>query len=110
MIRVSIAIAACACSAKAVPPGAGSGTSTVAVATCDLVRAKVESLYRAEALQNEPKRVDAAVADNTRMVMSDCAKHPDRVAPCIAKAATLAELEQTCLVSLDDEGTEGEKR
>ena len=58
--------------------------------------------------QREPKRVDEYVADNTAMVMNDCAKNPAKLAPCLAAAATVAELEQECLIPLDDEGTEGE--
>jgi hypothetical protein len=93
--------------------GSGAGSSTVVVAnatTCDGVRAKIEELYRAEAQVKEPKRVEDAVADNTRMVLNDCAKDPAKFAPCIAKAASVADLEKLCLVPLDDEGTENETK
>ena len=56
----------------------------------------------------EPKRVDQAVADNTAMVLGDCVKTPATAVPCLAKAGSVADLEQRCLVALDDEGSEGQ--
>jgi hypothetical protein len=76
--------------------------------TCDSLRPKLEQLYRAEAQQKEPKRVEEAVADNTQMVLNDCAKQPGRVIACVDRARTLAEIEASCVVPLDDEGTETE--
>jgi len=112
---------ACACPSKQAggPAGGGSGsgsgsgsgvTATVNVdpSSCAGVRAKVEALYRAEAQQKEPKRIDDAVADNTAMVMADCAKAPAKIAPCIAGATSVAELEKACLVPVDEEGSEGD--
>jgi hypothetical protein len=114
---VAVALFACACPAKpATTTGAGSAagsdvTAPVTNATsCDGVKAKVEGLYRAEAQQKDPKRVDDAVADNTTMVMNDCAKDPAKFVPCLNKAGTIAEIEKQCLVPLDDEGTEGEHK
>lgn len=108
---VLVVMAACACPSKPTAvPQTGSGGSAVASGGCADARAKVEQLYRAEAQQKEPKRVDEATADNTQMVMTDCAKDPARVAPCLQKATTVAELEKQCLVPLDEEGTEGEQR
>ena len=102
-------LVACACPSKS-SQGPGSGSAPpVTGSGCDGIRARVESLYRAEAQQKEPKRVDEAVADNTAMVMSDCAKAPDKVAPCVAKAATVAEIEKACLIPIDEEGTEGDR-
>jgi hypothetical protein len=90
-------------------PAAGAGTAAVASnPACDALRPKIEQLYRAEAQTREPKRVDAAVADNTTMVLNDCVKAPDKVAPCVQAAATVRDLEARCLAPLDDEGTEGE--
>jgi hypothetical protein len=121
---VWLALVACACPSKPVTTGAGSGGagsgagSAVAVSanvapvtatTCDGVKARVEAMYRAEAQQKEPARVEEATSDNTTMVMNDCAKDGKLVA-CLAKVATIAELEKTCLIPLDDEGTEGEKK
>ncbi len=112
---VLFALVACACPSKqAAGPTVGSGSDTgsaatvVTAATCDGVRAKIEGLYRAEAQQKEPNRVDEAVADNTKMVMTDCAKDPAKFVPCLAKAQTIGELEKDCIVPLDEEGTEGE--
>lgn len=122
---VVLLLVACACPAKPSTNGGGGGGSsgsggsagpTVPVApagtatTCAEARAKVETMYRAEAQQKEPKRVDEAVSDNTTMVMTDCNKAPDRFVPCINKASTVAELEKQCLIPLDDEGTEGERK
>lgn len=116
-------VVACACPSKptneptggsqqgsAAGSGGGSGRPGVGLANgCDDVKSRVQGLYRAEAQQTEPKRVEEAVADNTAMVMADCAKQPQIAVPCIANAATVAELEKRCLVPIDDEGTEGEK-
>jgi hypothetical protein len=109
-----VLLMACACPAKptATPPASGSGSGSavapITATTCDQVKPRVEAMYRGEAQQREPARVDEAVADNTTMVMNDCAKDPGKRVPCLAKVATIAELEKTCLIPLDDEGTEGE--
>jgi len=108
----------CACSSThGTGPGSGStgtglGSAPVAegAKTCDDVKARIEQMYRGEAQVKEPKRVDEAVADNTAMVMKDCAKDPGKTVPCLASAGSVAELEKQCLVQLDDEGTEGEAR
>jgi hypothetical protein len=100
-------VAACACppAAKSVPPGTGSAVA--AQGTCEAARAHVAALYRAEAEAREPKRVEEATADNTAMALADCAKDPATRGPCLASAATVADLERNCLTPLDDEGTEG---
>jgi hypothetical protein len=106
-----LVLVACACPSKKPARQGGPGTATTPVATvttCDAVRPRVEQLYRAEAQAKEPKRVEEAVADNTQMVMNDCAKDPAKIVPCLAKAATVSELEKDCLIPLDDEGTEGQ--
>jgi len=92
--------------------GSGSGSAPVIsnAKTCADVKAKVEQMYRAEAQAKEPKRVDDAVADNTTMVMNDCNKDPATFVPCIAKAQSVVELEKQCVVPLDEEGTEGDKK
>jgi hypothetical protein len=108
-----VVLVACACPSKQ-PAGPGSGSvaggPAKPPATCADVQPKIEQLYRADAQQREPKRVDEAVADNTHMVMADCAKDPARAVPCLAAAASVAELEKQCLVPLDPEGTEGDQR
>ncbi len=90
--------------------GSGGGSAPVIKDAngCADIKAKVEQLYRAEAQAKEPKRVEAFVADNTTMVMNDCAKGPATAVPCIAKAQSILEIEKQCLVPLDDEGTEGD--
>jgi hypothetical protein len=98
-------VVACSGANENVPPTTGSGSAPAEL--CEGTRAKVEQLYRTEAEANEPKRVDAAVADNTQMVMNDCAKDPAKVAACISGISTIAELEAKCLHPLDEEGTEG---
>lgn len=107
---IVIGIALAACSGKQGTPGAGSGTGAVNTTPppggCDGIRPKVEQLYRAEAQAKEPSRVEDAVADNTRMVMLECATAPDKVSACLAGVATVMELETTCLAPLDDEGSE----
>jgi hypothetical protein len=44
------------------------------------------------------------------MIMNDCVKNPTKYAPCLAAAATVAQMEQECVIPLDDEGTEGEPK
>jgi hypothetical protein len=103
------ALVACACPTKQAPITGGSGSGSSVAPGCEGIRAKVEQLYRAEAQAKEPKRVEEAVADNTAMVMNDCAKAPAKMATCVGRVSTVAELEKTCLVQLDDEGSEGEE-
>jgi hypothetical protein len=108
-----LGIVVCGCSGKptATTGGQGSGGTAPVISgatTCADVKAKVEQLYRAEGQAKEPKRVDAFVADNTTMVMTDCAKDPATFVPCIAKAQSIVELEKQCLVPLDEEGTEAD--
>ena len=102
-----IAIALLGCGSGA-PPASNAPSGATASTPCAGVRGKVEQLYRAEAQAREPKRVDEAVADNTAMVMRDCAKTPAQTASCIAGVSTVADLEARCLVALDDEGSEGD--
>jgi len=90
-----LAVLACGCSGKpAAPPVTGSGATG---SSCDALRGKVEQLYRTEARTREPGRVNEAVneavADNTAMVMTDCAKAPAKATACISAATTVAELE-----------------
>jgi len=120
---VFVAVLACACSSKNGPTtggsqqGSGAGSDVAVVTppssakTCDEVKPRIEQMYRAEAKAKEAEaRVEEAVADNTAMVMKDCATDPSKIVPCLAKAPTVAELEKSCLVPIDDEGTEGEAR
>lgn len=89
--------------------GAGPGPGTGAKATsCEELRPRVEAMYRAEAQAREPKRVEEAVADNTTMVLNDCAKAPDKVIACVNGVASVADLESRCLAPLDEEGSEGD--
>ncbi len=85
-------------------PGHGSGSGA---SGCEAVRAHVERLYRAEAQSREPKRVDQAVADNTAMVLRDCAGAAQTIAPCLRSATTIQGVEG-CLPRLDEEGSEGD--
>jgi hypothetical protein len=118
---VLLVMVACACPNKQTAgPGTGSdgsagsgGAVTPPVTnanTCDEVKPRIEKLYRAEGQAKEPKRVEDYVADNTAMVMADCAKDPARFVPCISAAPTVAELEKQCTVPLDEEGTEGDAK
>lgn len=116
-LALVVAVVLCGCgNAPPVAPSGGTGTAVAAPGgspigtTCDGARGKVEQLYRAAAHDKEPARVTELVADNTAMVMHDCATAPDKIAACIAAAATASELETRCLVPLDDEGTEGDQR
>jgi hypothetical protein len=104
MTRAALAVVlVIACSGTPAQPGGGSDRAPA----CDALRGKLERLYREEALVKEPARVDEAVADNTAMVLHDCAKAPDRVARCVEAATSVAEIERTCVLPLDEEGSEG---
>jgi hypothetical protein len=115
MRLAAVILILCACGRKA-DPGTGTGTGTGTAQSCDSVRGNVEALYRVEAeaekaAAKDPAKVDVEemVADNTAMVMNDCAVQPAKVAPCAGQAKSAAELEERCLIPLDEEGTEGEQ-
>jgi hypothetical protein len=95
-----------ACSAPSAKPIAHA-TDVPTGPVCERVRPKLERLYRAEAEEREPTRVPEAIADNTQMVMNDCARDP-KVGDCVEAASSVAQIERTCLIPLDAEGSEGE--
>src|SRR5690606_14003086 len=98
-----------ACSGKrSARVGGGSGEGSAA-RVCEDLRAKVERLYRAEAEAQESGRVEEAVADNTSMVLNDCARAPAQVGPCVGEVSSVAELGGRGPVPLGDGGTEGEE-
>jgi hypothetical protein len=116
---VALIIVGCGNPAVIAPGGSSAGTAGSAGATsgvrptgtaCDAARAKVAQLYRASARGKQPARVEEIVADNTTMVMNDCVASPDKIAACVAAATTVSELEARCLIPLDDEGSEGDRR
>jgi hypothetical protein len=99
-------LAACACKNKTdTGPGGGNGSGTGGAVRCEEIKAHVEKLYRAEATGED---IDEQVADNTQMVMNDCERKPEAVATCARDATSVADLEQRCLIPLDQEGSEGD--
>ena len=106
MKALLLALAACACP-QATPSAGGKPAvdPLTAAPTCASVRVRIEQLYRADAQQNEPKRVDEATADNTEMVMRHCTP---QLAGCLDRAPTVADVEH-CLPALDAEGSEGDR-
>jgi hypothetical protein len=103
---VLVLLAGCACGKKdGTGPnggggnGTGTGTGTGNVADCEAVKAHVETLYAGS----------ETAADDVAMVMKDCAENPGLVAGCARNAKTAADLEQRCLIPLDDEGSEGDR-
>ena len=96
-------VAACACGGGGKK---GTGPGTDAGASCDGIKAHVEELYKAVATGD---LADEEVADNTQMVLNDCARDPAKVAACAAKAKTAADLEARCVSPLDEEGSEGDQ-
>ncbi|HSS01738.1 MAG TPA: hypothetical protein VLM79_31990 [Kofleriaceae bacterium] len=110
LLAVALFIAG-ACGSRPPPATTGGSASGSGEAggPCAAMRGRVAELYRAEARTKEPARVEEAVADNTAMVMTDCAQAPDKVAACLGTATTVADLEARCLAPIDDEGTEGDK-
>lgn len=109
---IVVALLACGSSPPQGPgaPGGGSASSAEPRTPCDAVRARVEQLYRSGARDRAPARIAELVADNTAMVMNDCRKAPDKTTACITAATSAAELETRCLIALDDEGSEGDRR
>jgi hypothetical protein len=111
-------LAACACkNGRGGGNGRGTGTGPPpGGGECGALQAHVEELYRAEALAAEEGTApatgtaerDEAIADNVTMVMNDCAAQPAKVAPCVKEATSVAELEDRCLIPLDEEGSEGD--
>jgi len=108
--------AACACKGSG-PATAGTGTGTgpgTAIgdgdpAACDGLAPHVEQLYRAAAARDaQAELTEGEVADNVAMVLGDCKAAPARVAPCVRAAPSVAQLEASCLIPLDDEGREGQ--
>ena len=110
-MRASLLIAVCACGGILIAcggPRPDARTTVIPPApatakTCNDVKPRVEDLYRTDPVS---KRGPDFVGDNTAMVMNDCAKRPELVA-CLARVATVADLEHQCLIPIDDEGTEG---
>ncbi len=115
---IAAALVACACPSKQAGTGTqttgggsgngSSGSGHVELTGCEAARSKVEALYRAEAQQHEPKRVDEAVADNTAMVMGECRHAPDKMTACLSGVTSVRELEAQCMRKLDEEGTEAD--
>jgi hypothetical protein len=115
-LALGFGLAACGRGAGGQGPGSGGnggGGTGAEVADCEAARAHVSQLYRADAnaqlAGKEPAVIDGIVADNTAMVMSECARDPGQVARCATAARSAPELERTCLAPLDDEGTEGDR-
>ena len=107
MKRALLAIVLAACGAKTKPIGPGPGPATI---SCADATANVTALYEAEAKATDQATHDVTfVDDNVAMVMKDCAADPAKVAPCAKTAPSVADLEQQCLIPLDEEGTEGQK-
>lgn len=101
-------LAGCACPNKQAGTvvtagnGSGSATATPTGTPCERATPKVQALYRADAQSDE------AIADNTAMVIAECNRAPDQVAPCIDGVTTVSDLETRCMPKLDEEGSEGD--
>lgn len=118
-----VLVLAGACSHSGPAGGGGGGSNagtgkpvdlpTTPITSCETARPKIEALYQADAEATMPgadkaqKRAEL-VADNTQMVLNDCAKTTATAVPCLARVTTVADLEAKCLIPLDDEGTEGD--
>lgn len=99
---------ACACkgSSSGGGTGPGTGTGTIDASACDAQLEHVRGLYGTASGRVEMS--EGEVADNVDMVMRECKAAPAKVAPCLAKATAVAQLERTCLPPLDDDGREGQ--
>lgn len=103
---IAAALALCAPGCKrGSDPGGGkaSGTGGVIAGPCAEVAGAVRELYRSESTGNPELDADVLEA-NVHMVLADCSSDPDRFAPCIRRAGSVAALERDCLIPLDDEG------
>ena len=95
------------------PPVAKVELPTGPITSCESAKPKIEALYRADADATMPgadkvgKRAEI-VADNTQMVLNDCAKTTSTAVPCLDRVTTVADMEAKCLIPIDDEGTEGD--
>jgi hypothetical protein len=105
---------ACACNGSGNGKGTtgkGNGDGNVkkppVSAVCDKQRDKVEKLYRGAITETDPKKraaAEAAVPDNVQMIMNDCRTDPKRFGPCLERVTTVADMEKSCIIPLDDEG------
>ena len=109
-VAFSVLVAgAVACSGKATPtppaanpiaPADAAGPTAAQRAACDRHAARVADLYRAQL--DQP--IDGEVEDATDMLMADCYRDADRLAPCLERATSIEQLEHDCVTALDDEG------
>lgn len=93
-----------ACSGKS--KGTDTGGDGATAADCSPHEAKVRQLYEAEEpnADTTPALRAELVTANVHMVMSDCRKKPNTVAPCLAEAESIADIESRCVIPLDDLG------
>jgi predicted small lipoprotein YifL len=112
MTLLTLTLAGCGCKGKGAGGPAGKGTTPPDPAACTAQQSRVRGLYAAEsATAATPQDSAEATAlraqevdDNTAMVLADCRKDPAKFAPCLASAASVAQLERDCLIPLDDQG------
>jgi hypothetical protein len=65
--------------------------------SCEAITAKLMAQFQ------EP-----ADGDHVVMVMNDCQRDPQLVAPCVVKATTAAAITKQCTLPIDDAGSEGD--
>lgn len=105
-------LAGAGCTNKSGPkgPGGGDGGDPVAIKRCDGLQDRVKRLYEQAMTDEKPELAADLLEADVAMVMTDCRDQPSRVAPCVEKAQSAADIERDCLIPLDDEGTvEGKK-
>ena len=85
----------------------GDGVETDIVRSCAAMQHRVEELYQQAAEQSgmAANRRSEFVSANLHMVMSDCRLNPTEGYACLQEAKSVTELEDRCLVPLDDEGS-----
>jgi hypothetical protein len=107
IIALVLALGSCAKSSQPASPVSRDGGETDIIRSCEGMHSKIEGLYQAEAEATEipANRRGEFVSANLHMVMSDCRLSPARSYSCLQRATTVREVEQECLVFLDDEGT-----
>ena len=116
-VFVALVVCLAACNGKkkeaTVPPVGGDAGAIVVngdPAACEAHTDKISALYRTDAGDppedaDQKARYEEAIADNTHLVLADCRTSPARFAPCIESATSVAFLETSCVIPLDEAGT-----
>lgn len=113
-LMLVLLLSACGCkngdkSGGTLGNGNGQGPAPTA-ADCDGLRDRLITLYGQAAPAPPDETPEAGklreqeARDNADMVVADCRRDPARIVPCVRRAADARQIEQGCVLPLDDEG------